>query len=221
MFFGIAGVTLALLNFRTGFSSDLHFQKFPLHHGKLLLLQVCTKKFKEFCLGVFCSILFFFGLCGRGAGEEGLRAGGMPWLCPVSFQALPQVIKGMKGKDRRAGCWPGLRVCPAIIPSGKEGWFYWGSYFRVRSFPLGLWWRQLCGSFFVFHRSAGMGKARPVPQHLLQQLQGSANPPGWNWDGVLPCKLMPWEMMVLLHLAASCLGAIPLCLETQQPILQS
>lgn len=71
-FFLIAGVTLALLNFRTGFSSDLHFQKLLLHHGKLLFLQVYAKKFKEFCLGVFCFILFFFVLCGRRAEEEGL-----------------------------------------------------------------------------------------------------------------------------------------------------
>lgn len=91
--FRITGVTLALLNLGTGFSSDLHFQKFLLHHGKLLFLQVCTKKFKEFCCGVFCFIPFFFGLCGTRAEEEGLRAGGMS---PAVFNELSGPAAGDK-----------------------------------------------------------------------------------------------------------------------------
>lgn len=96
VFFQIAEVTLALLNFRTGFSSDLHFQKFPLHHGKLLFQQVCTKKFKEFCLDVFCFILFFFGLRGRRTEEEGLRAGE---LFPAIFSELSGPAAGVKRKS--------------------------------------------------------------------------------------------------------------------------
>lgn len=98
MFFQIAGVTLVLLNFRTGFSSGLHFQKFLLHHGKLLFLQVCTKNVKEFFLGVFCLILSFFRLC-RIRAEEGLRTGGMP---PAVFSELSGSAAGDK-RERQEG----------------------------------------------------------------------------------------------------------------------
>lgn len=116
------------------------------------------KSSRNFAWMSFASSCFSLGFVGEEQVRKGWGLVGCPWLCPVSFQALLQVIKGMKGKDRRAGCWPGLRVCPAIIPSGKEGRFYWSSYFRARSFPLGLWWRQLWGSILCFTGLLGWGR---------------------------------------------------------------
>lgn len=135
--FWIAGVTLALLNFRAEFSSDGHFQQFPLCSRWLLLLEVfCTYKVQGAPL-VYLSLILvcgFFLLLWEKS-REGWRFGGMLW--PVVNEHSGPALDYKKGRVRRAGWWAGgLSHRYAVRKGGVMIllWLMLEEAFRVRSF---------------------------------------------------------------------------------------